>query len=116
MSHTILVADDSVTIQKVVDIVFEKEPFTVVKVSNGADAIARARELRPHLVLADHMMPGKNGYEVAESLRADPATQGIPVVILSGSSAPFDEARARAAGVVMHVPKPFDCNTLLDRV
>ena len=113
MPHTILLADDSVTIQRVVDIVFEKEAdFTIVKVGNGDDAVARARELRPALVLADHGMPGLSGYEVAEALKGD----GIPVLLLSGSSAPFDEARAQAAGCVGHLAKPFDCQSLLDRV
>ena len=96
--HTILVADDSVTILKAVEIVFDKEPFQVVKAGSGAEAIARAKELRPHLVLTDHLMADKTGYEVAEALRADPATASIPVLILTGSSAPYDEGRAKAAG------------------
>jgi CheY-like chemotaxis protein len=114
--HTILVADDSVTIQKAVEIAFDKEPFQVVKVGSGEEAIARAKELKPHVVLADHLMPDRTGYEVAEALRGDPQTESIPVLILSGSSAPYDEARATSAGVVGHIPKPFDCQSLLDRV
>jgi CheY-like chemotaxis protein len=114
--HTILVADDSVTIQKAVEIVFDKEPFQVVKAGSGAEALSRAREVMPALVLVDHLMPDKNGYEVAEALKADAATANIPVLILSGNTAPYDEARARAAGVVGHLPKPFDCQTLLERV
>src|SRR5437879_2618178 len=103
--HTILVADDSVTILKAVEIVFDKEPFQVVKAGSGAEAIARAKELRPALVLADHAMSDKSGYEVAEALRADPSTSGIPVMILSGNTAPYDEGRARAAGVIGNVQK-----------
>ena len=114
--HTILVADDSVTILKAVEIVFDKEPFQVVKAGSAAEAIARARELLPALVLADHTLGDKTGYDIAEALRADPSTSGIPVLLLSAASAPYDEGRAKAAGVVGHVPKPFDCQTLLDRV
>jgi CheY-like chemotaxis protein len=114
--HTILVADDSVTIQKAVEIVFDKEPFTVVNVGSAAEAIAKTRELRPHLVLVDHFMADKNGYEIAQALHEDPSTSAIPVLMLSGSSAAYDENRARAAGVAGHVPKPFDCQTLLERV
>src|ERR1043166_5823859 len=107
--HTILVADDSVTILKAVEIVFDKEPFQVVKAGSGAEAIAQAKALRPALVLADPHMGDKSGYDVAEALRGDPSTSGIPVMILSTTAAPYDEGRARAAGIVGHVPKPFDC-------
>lgn len=114
--HTILVADDSVTIQRAVEIVFDKEPFTVVKAGSGHEALARIREVRPHLVLADHTMPDQSGYDLAAALKADPSTSGIPVVLLSAAANPYDEARGGAAGVVSHVQKPFDCATLLDRV
>ena len=114
--HTILVADDSVTIQRAVEIAFDKEPFAVVKAGSGHEALARIRELRPHLVLADHTMPDQSGYDLAAALKADPSTSGIPVVLLSASANPYDEARGGAAGVVSHVQKPFDCATLLDRV
>jgi CheY-like chemotaxis protein len=114
--HTILVADDSVTIQRAVEIVFDKEPFTVVKAGSGHEALARIREVRPHLVLADHTMPDQTGYDLAAALKADPSTSAIPVVLLSAAANPYDEARGGAAGVVSHVQKPFDCATLLDRV
>jgi CheY-like chemotaxis protein len=114
--HTILVADDSVTIQKAVAIVFDKEPFKVVTAATGAEAVQRAKELKPHIVITDHTMPDRSGYDLADALKADPSTAQIPVLLLSSSAAPFDEARARAAGIVGHVPKPFDCQTLLERV
>jgi CheY-like chemotaxis protein len=114
--HTILVADDSVTIQKAVEIVFDKEPFTVVKAGSGGEALQRAREAQVHLVLVDHTLGDRTGYEVAEALHADPATSQIPILILTTQAVPFDENRARAAGVLGHLPKPFDCTTLLDRV
>ncbi len=114
--HTILIADDSVTIQRAVEIVFDKEPFRVVKAGTGAETLQRAKDSAPALVLMDHLIGDRTGYEVAEALRADPSTAQIPILMLSGSSAPYDEARARAAGVLGHLPKPFDCTTLLDRV
>ncbi|MBI1944795.1 MAG: response regulator [Deltaproteobacteria bacterium] len=114
--HTILVADDSVTIQQAVEIAFNKEPFSVVKAGSAAEALSRARDARASLVLADHQMPDKSGYELAEALRADPATAQIPVLILTSSAAPYDEARGRAAGAVGNIQKPFDCQSLLERV
>jgi CheY-like chemotaxis protein len=114
--HTILVADDSVTIQRAVEIVFDKEPFTVVKAGSGAEAMIRVREQRPDLILADHTMGDLSGYDLAAGLKADPATAGIPIVLLSAAASPYDEGRGRAVGVIGHVQKPFDCATLLDRV
>jgi CheY-like chemotaxis protein len=114
--HTILVADDSVTIQRAVEIVFDKEPFTVIKAGSAAEAISRAKADAPSLVLADHTMADHSGYDLAAALRADPATAGIPVMLLSAAANPYDEGRGSAAGIVGFVQKPFDCATLLDRV
>ncbi|HEY1099615.1 MAG TPA: response regulator, partial [Myxococcota bacterium] len=114
--HTILVADDSVTIQRAVEIVFDKEPFTVVKAGSGAEALAKAKAQRPSLILADHTMGDTSGYDLAAALRADPATTGVPVVLLSAAANPYDEGRGAAAGIVGFVQKPFDCISLLDRV
>ena len=116
MPKTLLVADDSLTIRKVIGMVFATENFTITAVDNGVDAIARARELRPDLVLADVTMPGKNGYEVAEALKADPQTRGIPVLLLAGTFEPFDEGRARASGAEAHIVKPFESQALIDKV
>jgi len=116
MSHTILVADDSVTIQRAIQIAFEKEPYRVVRAMNGDDALTQAKTVAPSIVLVDHAMPGRSGYEVAEALRGDPATSSIPVVFMSGPTAPFDEARAQQAGIVGHIAKPFDCQTLVEKI
>ena len=69
MPKTVLVADDSVTMRKVIGMVFATEDVQIVSVDNGADAINRARELRPAVVVADASMPGKSGYEVCEALK-----------------------------------------------
>jgi len=116
MPRKLLLADDSVTIQKVVAIVFAHEDYQVTAVANGDDAIARARELQPDIVLADVVMPGKDGYQVCEALKADPATRHIPVLLLAGTFEPFDEARATAAGYDGHMPKPFESARLLEKV
>ncbi|MER2564466.1 MAG: response regulator, partial [Myxococcaceae bacterium] len=74
MPKSVLVADDSITIRKVIGMVFAHEDFTVTMVDNGVDAINKARELRPDLVIADCVMPGKTGYEVAQAIRSDPSS------------------------------------------
>jgi CheY-like chemotaxis protein len=85
-------------------------------VDNGEDALARARETRPDIVLADAVMPRMNGYELCQALKADPQLGEVPVLLLTGTFEPFDEARARAARADGHVAKPFDSQALLTRV
>ena len=116
MSKTLLLADDSVTIQKVVGISFANEDVVLVTVDNGDDAIAKARETRPDIVLADVVMPGKNGYEVCEAIKADPELAHVPVLLLTGTFEAFDEARASAAGADGHITKPFEAQALVDTV
>ena len=116
MPKSVLVADDSLTIRKIVGMLFAMEDFTLTAVDNGLDAVAKAREMRPDLVIADCMMPGKNGYEVCQELKSDPSTSHIPVLLLAGNFEPFDPARAQAVGANGHIPKPFDSTSFLDRV
>jgi CheY-like chemotaxis protein len=116
MPKQLLVADDSLTIRKVIGMVFAVEDVSITFVDNGIDAVARARELRPDCVLADVLMPGKSGYEVCEALKADPATAGIRVLLLAGNFEPFDEARARAVRADDFIVKPFESQALIDKV
>jgi CheY-like chemotaxis protein len=116
MSKTLLLADDSVTIQKVVGLSFASEDVVLVTVSNGDDALSRARELRPDVVLADVVMPGKNGYEVCEAIKADPNLRHIPVLLLTGTFEAFDQERARRVGADGHVTKPFEAQALVHQV
>ncbi len=116
MPKTLLVADDSLTVRKVIGMVLALEDFQITAVDNGIDAIARAREMRPDLVIADVLMPGRSGYEVCETLKSDPSTASTPVLLLAGNFEPFDEARARAARADAHITKPFESQAFLDRV
>jgi CheY-like chemotaxis protein len=116
MAKTLLLADDSVTIQKVVGISFANEDISITTVDNGDDAFSKAKELRPDVVLADVVMPGKSGYEVCESIKADPELRHIPVLLLTGTFESFDEERAARIGAAGHVAKPFEAQTLVVRV
>jgi len=116
MPKTLLLADDSVTIQKVVGISFASEDVEVIAVDNGDDAITRTREALPDVVLADVVMPGKNGYEVCEAIKADPALAHIPVLLLTGTFEAFDEARAQQVAANGHIAKPFEAQALVDEV
>jgi CheY-like chemotaxis protein len=114
MSKTILLADDSLTIQKVVELTFMEEDFDVVSVSDGDHALAKLGELTPALVIADVHMPGAQGYEVCRQVKA--AHPGVPVLLLVGTFEVFDEEEAKTAGADAHLKKPFDSQELLQMV
>jgi CheY-like chemotaxis protein len=116
MPKTLLLADDSVTIQKVVGISFANEDVRIVTVDNGDDAVVRAKEIRPDIVLADVVMPGKSGYEVCAALKGDPALAHIPVLLLTGTFETFDEDRAARVGADGHITKPFEAQALVELV
>jgi CheY-like chemotaxis protein len=114
MAKKILLADDSVTIQKVVELTFMDEDYEVSAVSNGDDALTRLDELSPDLVIADVHMPGANGYEVCR--QAKERRPGLPVLLLVGTFEPFQEEEARVCGADGYLKKPFDSQELLRRV
>jgi CheY-like chemotaxis protein len=116
MPKKILLADDSLTIQKVVELTFSDSDYELICVSNGQKALDRIRDDRPDLVLADVVMPEKNGYEVCEALKSNPATARIPVMLLSGTFEPFDRDRAERIGADSIVSKPFDSQQLIAQV
>lgn len=116
MTKKILLADDSLTIQKVVELTFSDSDYELICVSNGQRALDRLQDDTPDLILADVVMPEKNGYEVCETIKANPATAGIPVVLLSGTFEPFDRQRAERIGADAIVSKPFDSQQLLAQI
>lgn len=116
MSKTLLLADDSVVIQKLVGLSFANEDVEIIATDNGDDAVIRAREVKPDVILADVVMPGKSGYEVCEAIKQDPTLAHIPVLLLTGTFEAFDEARAAAAGADGQITKPFEAQSLVERV
>ena len=116
MPKSLLLADDSITIQKVVQITFASEDFTITAVDNGDAALEKIRQSRPHIVLADVVMPGKTGYDICQVLKSDPTTRDIPVVLLAGTFEPFDQERAKAVGADDFIVKPFETQALIDKV
>jgi CheY-like chemotaxis protein len=113
----LLLADDSVTIQKVIDLTFADEGVRVIAFSNGQDAIDHLEEIAPDIVLADVFMPSKSGYEVCKYVKENEKLKHIPVMLLVGSFEPFDEAEARRVGADDILTKPFQSiRRLIDRV
>jgi CheY-like chemotaxis protein len=104
---TLLLADDSITIQKVVNLTFADEGIDVIAVGDGDLAAARLAEITPDIVLADVNMPGLTGYQICEMIRMNESTRDLPVVLLVGSFEPFDEAEANRVGASSYMTKPF---------
>ncbi len=103
----LLLADDSITIQKVVNLTFADEGMDVICVGDGNSAMDKIREESPDLVMADVNMPGLNGYEVCEKVKSPESGRAMPVILLVGSFEPFDEAEAKRVGADDYLTKPF---------
>jgi CheY-like chemotaxis protein len=116
MRRTILLADDSSTIQRLVTQIFADADFDIVCVSNGEAAIRKLDEVHPDVVLADIYMPGRNGYEVCAYIRKQSKMPKIPVILLVGALESFDEQTARQAEATANITKPFEPGALVELV
>ena len=112
----LLLADDSVTIQRVIELTFADENVQVVAVGDGKEAIDRLEADPPDIVLADVGMPECDGYEVAEFIKGNPRLAHIPVLLLTGAFEPVDDARARAIGCEGVLVKPFEPQMVISKV
>jgi CheY-like chemotaxis protein len=116
MRKKLLLAEDSVTMQKVFELAFAQSDVSVIAVDNGHDAIRLVEEIGPDLVVADVTLPGVDGYGVASAIRDLEAGKHIPILILSGTMVPIDEERLKACGAKGVLIKPFECRELLEKV
>jgi len=104
----VLLVDDERSIRTICRVNLEGDGLAVTEAADGAEALEVVRRARPSVVLLDVMMPGVDGWDVAEQLAADNETRTIPVVFLSARAAPEDRLRAQQLGAVGYVVKPFD--------
>ena len=114
MPRTLLLADDSLTIRKVVELTFGDTDNRVESVGTGSEAIDRFAAVRPDVVLADVVMPGPSGYAVCRAVKS--SDHPVPVLLLAGTFEAFDPEEARACGADGHLTKPFDSRTLVEWV
>jgi CheY-like chemotaxis protein len=113
---TLLLADESVTIQRVMHLIFADQNVRVVSVGDGDQAIQRLDAAPPDIVLADAGMPGRNGYDVARYVKQSPRLAHIPVVLLTGAFEPVDQVRATEAGCDGILAKPLAPQLVINRV
>ncbi len=116
MGPKLLLADDSVTIQRVIELTFADEDIDVQVVGDGVQAIDQIRANTPDIVLADTSMPEKDGYDVAAFVKNDPTLARIPVVLLTGAFEPLDAARAETVGSDGVLVKPFEPQQVIGKV
>jgi CheY-like chemotaxis protein len=103
----LLLADDSETVQKVVNLTFDLEGVEVITFGDGDSAMEQFSAVAPDVVLADVNMPGLSGYEICRRIKQNEATRQIPVILLVGSFEPFDEQKALEVGADDYLTKPF---------
>lgn len=112
----VLIADDDPDIVALVQIALERGGHRTVTAADGEEALAVARADRPALAVLDVAMPRRDGLSVARALRADPATAGIRIIVLTAAVQPADAVAAREAGADAYVKKPFSPKDLAARV
>jgi CheY-like chemotaxis protein len=115
-SPRVLVVDDDAVIVRLLEVNFRLDGFDVETASRGEEAIRKATELHPDVIVMDVMMPGLDGWTVTERLREDPGTANTPIVLLSARVRDDDRSRGYALGVVDYVNKPFDPADLVEVV
>jgi len=102
---TILLVDDDLTLREMYEERLKAEGFVITQASNGEEAIKLARETKPQIILLDIMMPKVNGFDVLKSLKADPATKDIPVIVLSALIQDVDRVEGKKLGAVDYIVK-----------
>jgi two-component system phosphate regulon response regulator PhoB len=114
--HTVLVVDDETDILELVVFNLERQQFKVLTADNGITAVQTAKEKIPDLIVLDLMLPGMDGFSVYRELRADPRTNGIPVLMLTAKGEVNDRIAGLELGADDYVTKPFSPRELLLRV
>ncbi|HXT70886.1 MAG TPA: response regulator [Vicinamibacterales bacterium] len=116
MSRTLLLADGSVTVQRVIELTFAHEDIRVTAVSDGRKAIQILDNEQPDVVLADIDLPEVDGYQLAAHMRRVPRLKNVPLLLLAGAFEPVDQQRARDVGSDGVIVKPFEPQVVVTRV
>jgi two-component system alkaline phosphatase synthesis response regulator PhoP len=114
--HRVLVVEDEQDVAELIRYNLVKEGYDVILVANGADALRRAREIKPEVILLDIMVPQLNGWEVCRRLRQDPETRALAVIMLTGRVEEGDKVLGFEMGADDYVTKPFSPRELIARI
>ncbi len=111
----ILVADDDPSISRLLERVLMRE-FDVVTASDGLSALALAGQVKPQLMVLDVMMPGLDGFQLAQRIRMLPELKNVPIVFLTARDGPLDTIKGIQSGARHYITKPFKIDDLLSKV
>ena len=115
-TYRILIADDNENIRDALAYLLEEEGYEILIARNGAEALRMVRELQPHLVFLDIMMPEMSGYDVCRSIRSDPQLKGTYIIMLTAMGQIAEQERGREAGADQFIVKPFSPMEILSLV
>jgi len=115
-SRTILVVEDHLLNRELVVDLLEAAGYTVLQAQDGSGLLELLKAERPDLIILDLQLPDVDGFTLAQQLSVDPETRGIPVLAMSAYAMPPEQQRAKAAGCVAFLPKPFDNRILVQTV
>lgn len=115
-NRRVLVVDDEAHLVRSLTFVLKKEGFDTVSASNGEEALEVIRQSKPSLMFLDVMMPKKNGYEVAQEVKADPDLADIHIIMLSAKGQEADREQGLGAGADEFMTKPFSPAQIIERV
>jgi DNA-binding response OmpR family regulator len=114
--RTVLIADDDPSLRLLVHATIESDDYLVVEAADGAEAWAMIDQHKPSLVLLDVQMPGRSGFDLLRSVRADPSLTGTRVILLTSKAQESDVEAGLIAGADFYLTKPFSPLDLLTRV
>jgi DNA-binding response OmpR family regulator len=116
MTHSVLVVDDEPNIVLSLEFLMRKAGYTVRVARTGEEAMQAIEAERPDLVLLDVMIPGRNGFEVCQAIRADPALATVKIVMLTAKGREIEREKGLALGADDYITTPFSTRDVVDRV
>jgi len=116
MTQSILVADDEPSILLSLQFLLQKAGFEVRLAKNGEEVIQSVEASVPDLILLDAMMPKRDGYDVCQTLRTNPALKNLPIIMLTAKSRDVERQKGMALGATDYITKPFSTRDLVETV
>jgi two-component system alkaline phosphatase synthesis response regulator PhoP len=116
ISKRILIVEDDPSVLRATSYILEKEGYEVISAQNGLEGLKKARESSPDLLILDVMLPGIDGFEICHSLRGEPPTAELPIIMFSAKGQESDKATGLKVGADEYITKPVDREVLLSKV
>ncbi|WP_417914580.1 response regulator [Candidatus Electronema sp. JM] len=116
MAKKLLIVDDSPTELKLITDVFNGKDYAIVTGVDGEEGVAKAKSEKPDLIILDVVMPKMNGFQACRTIKSEPATEGIPIIMLTSKNQKSDEFWGKKQGANVYLTKPFDAAELLNAV